>query len=97
MAATSLSRRYRSLTAPFPWGQKNGGFDISKAAVRKMGIVMDCYTTAFFLLPSCGSFSFLFAGMLIMGRAVRIREHREPQFKLESLAVYDSEGAVAVV
>ena len=32
-----------------------------------------------------------------MGRAVRIREHRGPQFKLESLAVYDSEGAVAVV
>ena len=97
MAATSLSRRYCSFDRIIPLGQKNGGFDISKAAVRKMGIVMDCCTTAFFLLPSCGSFSFLFAGMLIMGRAVRIREHREPQFKLESLAVYDSEGAVAVV
>ena len=35
--------------------------------------------------------------VLIMGRTVRIREHRGPQFKLESLAVYDSEGAVAVV
>ena len=32
-----------------------------------------------------------------MGRTVRIRERRGPQFKLESLAVYDSEGAVAVV
>ena len=58
MAATSLSRRYRSLTA-FPFGvQKNGGFDLSKAAVHKMGTTMDCYTTAFFLLPSCGSFFF---------------------------------------
>ena len=35
--------------------------------------------------------------VLIMGRTVRIRERRGPQFKLESLAVYDSEGAVAVV
>ena len=32
-----------------------------------------------------------------MGRAVRIRELREPQFKLESLSVHDSKGAVAVV
>jgi hypothetical protein len=58
MAATSLSRRYCSLTASFLWGKKNGGFNISKAAVRKMGIIMDCCTTAFFLLPSCGSFFF---------------------------------------
>ena len=58
VAATSLSRRYCSFDRIIPLGQKNGGFDISKAAVRKMGITMDCCTTAFFLLPSCGSFCF---------------------------------------
>ena len=58
MAATSLSRRYCSFDRIISLGQKNGGFDISKAAVRKMGITMDCCTTAFFLLPSCGSFCF---------------------------------------
>jgi hypothetical protein len=43
-----------------PLGQKNGGFDISKAAVRKMGITMDCCTTAFFFCRRAAVFVFLF-------------------------------------
>ena len=35
--------------------------------------------------------------ILIMGRTACVGKHRGPQFKLECLAVYDSEGAVAVV
>jgi len=60
MAATSLSRRYCSFDRIIPLGQKNGGFDISKAAVRKMGITMDCCTTAFFFCRRAAVFVFLF-------------------------------------
>ena len=35
--------------------------------------------------------------ILIMSRAVCIREHRGLQFKLESLSGHDAESAVAVV
>ena len=58
MAATSLSRRCCSFDRIIPLGQKNGGFDISKAAVRKMGITMDCCTTAFFSFAVVRQFLF---------------------------------------
>ena len=35
--------------------QKSGGSDFSKPP--EISMMKDCYTTAFFLLPSCGSFS----------------------------------------
>ena len=35
-----------------PAKRKSGGSDLLKAAT--IGMITDCYTTAFFLLPSCG-------------------------------------------
>ena len=59
---------------------------------------MDYCTTAFFFCRRAAVFLLtLFVWLLIMGRAVCIGEHWESQLELESLTVYDSEGAVAVV